>query len=101
MTDEERNLDLLAGDLQHEIKDLKYSLNFVADEYLNLKHALEHIRAKSQIGQTFQTAEELRVIVDAIFELSTLAVRDSDSRGAKVLRQGLRQDNTHYTNGHA
>lgn len=101
MTDEERNLDLLAGDLQHEIKDLKYSLNFVADEYLNLKHALEHIRAKSQIGQTFQTAEELRAIVDAIFELSTLAVRESDGRGLKVLRQGLRQDTTHYTNGHA
>jgi len=101
MTDDTRELDLLVGDLQHEIKALKDSLNFVADEYLGLKHALEHVRAVSQIGQTFEKEADLRIAVDKIFELSTMAVRESDTRGAKVLRQGLRSDGTAYTNGHA
>ena len=101
MTDDTRELDLLVGDLQHEIKALKDSLNFVADEYLGLKHALEHVRAVSQIGQTLEKEADLRTAVDKIFELSTMAVRESDTRGAKVFQQGIHENPTPYPNGHA
>lgn len=101
MTEEERELDLHLGDLQHEIKTLIHSLNFVADEYLGLKHALEHVKAIAQIAQTAKTEAEIRAAVDKLFELSNLAVRESDVRGAKVFRQGIRENPTPYPNGHA
>jgi len=58
MTDNERELDLLIGDLQSELRQLR--------------SALAVHRAK---------AERLQEVMDSIATLSTLALRDSRSEG--------------------
>lgn len=50
MTDEELELDFLVGDLQRENARLRRQLQAVTDEAIHLRHALQHIYAKSMLA---------------------------------------------------
>ncbi len=50
MTDEERELDLQLGEALREIARLKRQLSAVMDETIHLRHALQHIYAKTLLA---------------------------------------------------
>lgn len=50
MNEEERELDLLVGNLQQEIAAMRRQLARVTDEAIYLRHALQHIYAKALLA---------------------------------------------------
>lgn len=50
MTDEERELDFLVGDLQRENARLRRQLQAATDEAIHLRHTMQHIYAKALLA---------------------------------------------------
>lgn len=50
MTEYERELDLMVGDLQRDNKRLRRQLQGAVDEALHLRHAIQHIYARSMLA---------------------------------------------------
>lgn len=50
MTDEERELDFLVGDLQRDNARLRRQLQAATDEAIHLRHAMQHMYAKAMLA---------------------------------------------------